>query len=230
MTASSSHVARRRGGLACALLLALTVGACGSAAAPTAGPVDSADGPPVIVHERSDDDASYAGLEVVPPFPLPRASLTSDAGEPLDLARDLDRPVTVFFFGYTQCPDVCTLVMSDLTLAVARLPADLRAEVDVVFVTSDPARDDPAALRAYLQRFDPDFTGLTGSLATIVEVATTMGIAIEKGPRLPSGGYEVGHGAELIGYSGDEGVLIWSEGVSVDDLSTDLARLVTQSS
>ncbi|CAN5843645.1 SCO family protein [soil metagenome] len=184
------------------------------------------DGPPVVVHDRA-NDSDFAGLEVAPPLPLPRARLTSDDGSRFALPADLDRPVTVFFFGYTNCPDVCTLVMSDLTLAVARLPERLRDQVRVVFVTSDPARDDPATLRRYLGRFDPDFTGLTGELDIIVDLAGAMGIAIEKGPKLPSGGYEVGHGAQLIGYVGDDGVLVWSQGVSVDDLTDDLARLAT---
>ncbi len=208
------------------LALLLVVGGCGGSADGQAG-ATNASGPPVIVHERSDADTRFAGTEVEPAFELPRATLTGDDGTSFDLAADLERPVTVFFFGYTQCPDVCSLVMADLTLALARLPEELRAEVEVVFVTSDPARDDPAILRSYLRQFNPDFIGLTGSLGTIVDVAEQMGIAIERGRRLPSGGYEVGHGAELIGYAGDEGVLVWGEGVSVDDLSDDLARLAT---
>lgn len=205
--------------------LVLLAAAAGCGSSTPEPPVGS---PPVIVHERSDSDTTYAGLEVEPGFELPRATLTADDGARFDLGRDLDRPVTVFFFGYTGCNDVCPLVMSDLTLAVSRLPAAQRDQVQVLFVTSDPARDDPATLRRYLRRFNPDFTGLTGRLSTIVDVARTMGIAIEKGHRLPSGGYEVGHGSELIGYQGEEGVLVWSEGVAVDDLTADLARLAGQ--
>ena len=99
--------------------------------------------------------------------------------------------MTVFFFGYTRCPDICPLVMADLAVAVARLPGRRPGDVQVVLVTSDPARDDPAVLRAYLDRFDPDFTGLTGDLDTIVAVADDDGRRGREGRRLPSGGYEV---------------------------------------
>lgn len=182
-----------------------------------------ADGPPALI--EGDSAAGFAGTAVEPAFGLPSARLTSDRGSRRPLEAHLDRPVSVFFFGYTHCPDVCSLVMADLTLAVARMPARLREQVRVVLVTSDPARDDAATLHRYLSRFDPDFMGLTGDLATIVDLAGAMGIAIEKGPRLPSGGYEVGHGSQLIGYVGGDGVLIWSEGMSVDDLTGDLVRL-----
>lgn len=208
------------------MLLVATVAGCGSSAGSDSG---SAIDPAAVVESRSDTGSPFAGIEVDPGFPLPRARLTRDDGSPVQLARDLERPVRLFFYGYTLCPDVCTLIMADLALAVARLPADMADEVQVVFVTSDPARDTPEVLRGYLDRFDPDFTGLTGDLDTIVEVALTMGVAIEEGPRLPSGGYQVRHGAEVVGYTGDEGVVVWPQGTSVDDLSADLAALVAAS-
>jgi protein SCO1 len=203
-------------GTAVALLFAA---GCGSA---------DADGPAAVVHGSAAGEGPLAGAEVTPAFPLPAETLTSDTGVAVSLDQALDAPVTVFFFGYTRCPDVCPLVMADLTLALARLPDDLRDDVQVAFVTSDPARDTPAVLRAYLERFDPGFAGFTGELETIAEVAGTMGVAVADGRRLPSGGYEVAHGAQLVGYVHDEGVVVWTEGVAVDDLTTDLTSLVEQ--
>lgn len=182
--------------------------------------------PAVVVEQRSDTGGGYAGREVQPGYALPAATLTGDDGNQVRLRKDLDAPVRVFFFGYTSCPDVCSLIMADLALAVARLPETVADDVSVVLVSSDPERDTPQVLRTYLDRFDPDFTGLTGDLDTIVDVATAMGVAIEEGHRLPSGGYEVTHGSELIGYLGDDGVVVWPLGTSVEDLSGDLARLV----
>jgi len=213
-----------RQGAAWAIAVALlVVTGCGS---------DGADdpGPAAVVHGSAGDAGPLAGAEVAPAFPLPPADLTSDAGAAVRLDRALDAPVTVFFFGYTRCPDVCSLVMADLTLAVARLPDEIRDDVQVAFVTSDPARDTPAALRAYLDRFDQDFVGFTGELDTIVEAAGTMGVAVEQGSRLPSGGYEVEHGAQLVGYVHDAGVVVWTEPTPVDDLTADLTRLVEQAS
>ncbi len=187
---------------------------------------DGSDGAAGVVVSSSQDGGPYAGIEVDPAFQMPEAELTDADGKPTTLPDDLQAPVRVFFYGYTNCPDVCPLVMSDLALAVARLPADVADQVEVVLVTSDPARDDPATLRAYLDRFDPEFTGLTGDLDTIVDVAADMGIAVADGAQLPSGGYEVTHGSQVIGYVEDRGVVIWTEGTSPEDIAADLVRMV----
>ena len=211
---------------AAAVLVAGAVAGCGSGSGPGGSDPAAGAGSAVVVESRSDDGGPYAGIEVDPPFALPPAALTRDDGTRVQLPSDLDRPVRLFFFGYTRCPDICSLVMADLTLAVARLPAEAAEQVQVVLVTSDPARDTPVALRAYLDRFDPGFTGLTGDLDTITRVAEQMGVAVEDGPRLPSGGYEVRHGAQVTGFVGSDGVVVWPQGTSVDDLAGDLARLV----
>ena len=198
-----------------------------AAAALVAGCASSTDGqePAAVVVTESDDRGQFAGIEIEQPYLLPDTDLVDDDGDRFRLPADLDAPVQAYFFGYTNCPDICSLIMSDLALAVARLPADLADKVEVVLVTSDPARDDPAALRAYLERFNPDFTGLTGDMDAITTLADAMGVALEEGKQLPGGGYEVGHGAQVVGYVGDRGVLVWTEGTSVEDLSSDLASL-----
>ena len=81
--------------------------------------------------------------------------------------------------------------MSTIASAMARLTAAERSELQVAFVTTDPARDTRPALRTYLDRFDPDFVGVTGPLERIDALAKPMDIFIKKGEKLPSGGYEV---------------------------------------
>lgn len=198
-----------------------------AAAALLAGCASSTDDqqPAAIVVTESDESGQFAGIELEQPYQLPDTNLIDDDGNRFQVPADLDAPVQAYFFGYTNCPDICSLIMSDLALAVARLPADLADKVEVVLVTSDPARDDPAALQAYLERFNPDFTGLTGDLDAITTLADAMGVALEEGKQLPGGGYEVAHGAQVVGYVGDRGLLVWTEGTSVEDLSSDLARL-----
>ncbi len=104
---------------------------------------------------------------------------------------DTDKDLTLVFFGYTNCPDICGAVMSSLAAAMTRLDESDRDRVDVVFVTTDPARDDEATLRRYLEHFDPSVVGLTGDLDTISAVALPLGVGVEKGKKLPTGGYEV---------------------------------------
>ncbi len=122
-----------------------------------------------------------AGTALQNPVAVGDVALRGSDGQGVALSSFAGNYLLVFF-GYTRCPDVCSLVMADLTLAVARLPDEIRDDVQVAFVTSDPARDTPAALRAYLDRFDQDFVGFTGELETIVETAGTMGWRSSRAP------------------------------------------------
>jgi protein SCO1/2 len=135
------------------------------------------------------------------------------------------------FFGYTHCPDTCQLVMANITSALTRLDDGQRGLVDVVFVTTDPARDDESALRDYLDRYDPSFVGLTGDLATIVTMGEAVGVYVAKGAKLPTGGYEVDHGTPIIAINAaDRAPIVWTEGISAADLADDITTLLTKES
>ncbi|HET8602733.1 MAG TPA: SCO family protein [Marmoricola sp.] len=193
--------------------LGLLLAGCGTAASPRAEIDDL------------DDDHGYHGAWVEPPYDVPRIALTDTAGERYVVAED--RPeLTLVFFGYTRCPDVCQVVMSTLTAAVARLsPAD-RRRVQVAFVTTDPARDTRAVLRRYLDRFDPGFVGLTGPLSDVDALGRPLGVYIRQGERLPSGGYEVEHGASVTAVRGGTAPLLWTPGVRPAQVAADLHRLL----
>ena len=89
----------------------------------------------------SSSSGGFAGDVVDPPFTLPAGSFTDTAGTSYDLAQQAQGHVTVVYFGYTMCPDVCPTTMADLGIALRSLPAKTAADVQVVFVTSDPRRD-----------------------------------------------------------------------------------------
>ena len=174
------------------------------------------------------DEGDYAGTLLTEPYVVPDTALSDTSGEPFSLAADTDRRLTLVFFGYTRCPDICQVVMSSLASALTRIDDSLRDQVDVVFVTTDPARDDEATLREYLDRFDPTFVGLTGDLPTIVDVGLDLGVAVEKGERLPSGGYEVTHGTQVIGVDGgDRAPIVWTHGTSPAQFADDITLLLT---
>lgn len=80
-------------------------------------------------------------------------------GQRMTLTDLRGRPV-VMFFGYTFCPDVCPLGMSDLR-RIKRGLGERGEEVAFVFVSMDPDRDTPEVLRRYVKTFDPAFIGLT---------------------------------------------------------------------
>ena len=140
---------------------------------------------------------------------MPEVSLTDTSGRAYNLATTPSKPVTLLFFGYTHCPDVCIAVLSDVSMALQRLaPAD-RDHIQLIFITTDPARDKEKQIRRYLDRFNPTFVGLTGQMSTIKGAASEVGVDIEGKRKLSSGGYEVGHSAQVIGFSRTSGVVIW---------------------
>ena len=176
------------------------------------------------------DPAGYYGGSSLPdPYEMPDVSLTDTSGQPYNLAHTPSKPVTLMFFGYTHCPDVCIGVLSDVAVALKRMDPGMRDHIQVVFVTTDPARDKAKRIRDYLDRFSPDFIGLTGELATIKKVADEVGVDIEGVKKLPSGGYEVGHSAQVIGFNHTAGEVIWTPETAIADLAHDFGLLVERS-
>jgi protein SCO1 len=180
--------------------------------------------------QRNADQAGYAGGSSLPePYSMPEISLTDTSGRPYNLATTPSKPVTLLFFGYTNCPDVCITVLSDVALALQRLAPANRDQIQFIFVTTDPARDKEKQIRRYLDRFNPSFVGLTGPLPMIKRAATQVGVDIQGMKKLPSGGYEVGHSAQVIGFSRNSGVVLWTPGTPIASLKHDFALLVERS-
>ena len=206
---------RWTGALSAALVAALLAG-CG-AGADTAE--ESAD-PRVL------DDGLH-GSVLDQGWQVPATTLTDTAGDEVDLAAAAEKPLTLVFFGYTRCPDICLAVMADVTSALNRLEPDEAEQVDVWFVTTDPARDDGPVIREWLDRFDPGFRGFTGPLERIVRLGDSLHVPVERGERLPTGGYEVVHGTPVLGVvPGGETRLVWTEGTSAAKLAADIRAVL----
>lgn len=169
----------------------------------------------------------FRGAVLQQKYDVPSTPLNDTDGQPFSLAEDTDKRLTLVFFGYINCPDICQVVMSSLASAVSRLDESDREQVEVVFVTTDPARDDEAALREYLDRFDPSFIGLTGDLDTIAEVGDPLKVAIEQGEKLPSGGYDVTHGTQVSAIDPTDTVpVVWTQGTSAAEFAADIHTLL----
>src|SRR5437588_9584232 len=108
------------------------------------------------------DTGNYRGGLVTPPLPKPGFVLTDTSGAAFDFRQRTEGYVTLLFFGYANCPDQCPMHMANLGSALKRMPASIADRVKLVFVTTDPERDLPAALRRWLDLFDRRFIGLTG--------------------------------------------------------------------
>jgi protein SCO1 len=124
-------------------------------------------------------EPSLRGSVIDPPMVAPEISLTGAAGRPLDI-RALEGNVVLLFFGYTNCPDVCPLTMANLKRAKDLMGADAE-RARVVMVTTDPVRDTPEQLAAFVSRFDPGFVGLTDSPERLEPVWKAYGVTVMDG-------------------------------------------------
>ena len=172
-------------------------------------------------------EGELRGAVLDAPYAVPPAPLTDTTGAAYSLTRDTDKPLTLVFFGYTKCPDICQVVMSSLASALTRLDEADRERVDVAFVTTDPARDTRPVLRDYLDRYDPEFIGLTADLDTVVDTGKPLAVAVEQGEKLPSGGYEVTHSTHVVGIGADDRAsIVWTQGTSAADFASDIHQLL----
>lgn len=163
--------------------------------------------------------------------PKPTFTLVDTDGAPYNLRARTAGKVTFLYFGYTNCPDECPTSMADVASALRRVPAATADDVSVVFVTTDPWRDKPRVLRTWLDRFNPNFVGLTGKPADIAGAEVDMGLPMSK--REPakrgqgSGRYSVAHFAAVMAYGRDGRLAtLYPVGVTPTDIAADIQVLV----
>lgn len=180
-----------------------------------------------IIRTPAGDPNGLRGATLDRPYALPAKVLTDTSGNEFNLVTSTKKPVTLVFFGYTNCPDVCPTVMADVASALTKLDESVRNQVQLLFITTDPSRDSGPVIRKYLDRFDPSFVGLTGSLGSIKDIAKAVGVPVEGMKKLPSGGYEVGHGAQVLGFGkNDKAGVLWLSNAAIGDLAHDFGKLV----
>lgn len=215
---------RHSGLLAAAGLLALVAcrprdasPAAGDASPAKAAPVDSANLP--------------RGLGLTPPKPLPDIVLTDTDGKRFDLRKETAGYVTLLFFGYTHCPDVCPVHMANIARALKGMPAPEASRVKVVFVTTDPERDTPKRIRDWLDTFDPTFIGLRGTPEELAaaQAAARIPAAYKEAPldSTKPAQYTVGHAAFVFAATQDGMVrYLYPFGFRQADWAHDLPLLV----
>jgi len=121
----------------------------------------------------TDDTALVAGV-FSPPRQAPDFSLSGSNGSELTL-RSYRGKVVIVAFGFTSCPDVCPITLATLAQARKKLGA-AGTELQVVYITVDPERDDVERMRTYLAAFDPTFVGGTGTAERLDAVRQEYGI------------------------------------------------------
>jgi protein SCO1 len=172
----------------------------------------------------------YRGGLVSPPLPKPSFTLIDTSGAPFDFRAKTRGYVTLLFFGFTKCPDVCPLQMATVAQALKAIPAEQANRFKVVFVTTDPERDTGPALRAWLDHFDKRFIGLTGSMAAIHQAQLASNVdPAQKAGKLSDGSYGMIHSAWILAYTPDDlAHVIYPAGVKQQDWVHDLPMLAKE--
>jgi len=107
----------------------------------------------------------------------PNLALTDQDGRLFNLS-GLQGKVILIYFGYTNCPDVCPVVMQKFADLYRALGGD-SGRVALILVTTDPSRDNPQAMKSWLGRFDSRIIGLTGTGDQLLPVWREYGVAIQ---------------------------------------------------
>ncbi|KOX38665.1 hypothetical protein ADL06_00845 [Streptomyces sp. NRRL F-6491] len=174
-------------------------------------------------------DATRAATVLDRPYDKPALVLTDTKGEKYDLRERTKGKPTLVYFGYTHCPDVCPMTMSNIAIAMKQLPKADQDKLQVVFVTTDPERDTSAELAKWLPAAgDPSFTGLTGEFPAIQAGARQIGIGIDPPKKQKDGKVVSMHGAQVIAFSPttDQGYVLYGEDTTVEDYAKDLPKLI----
>lgn len=168
----------------------------------------------------------YKGTVYDPPQPVSDFELSDTQGRPFHLS-EFEGDITLIYFGYTYCPDVCPLTMADVKDALAGLDTG-RDRVHVLFVSVDPERDTPEVLSRYLAAFDSSFIGLTDDYEKMQAVLKPFGAFAENEEVAGSAAdYLVSHTARVYLVGPEREILLsYSFGFEPEALRSDLEHLI----
>ncbi len=190
-------------------------------------PAHDADAPHAA--QRTADRLGLAAKALPAPLPRPDFSLTDTDGNPFDFRAATSGRLTLLFFGYTHCPDICPGHLSSLAAGLRGLPQELRDQVLVVFVGVDGTRDTRERVREWLDHFDTRFVGLTGTEA---ELAVAQRAALVPAAFVEDrweDGYSVAHASWILVYTPDDQAHFrYAFGTTAPQWSHDLERLARE--
>jgi protein SCO1 len=151
----------------------------------------------------ADDD--WGGTHLDPPLEKPDVTFTTMDGEAFPFREATAGRLTVLFFGFINCPDVCPVYLNSMASALQAIGSGPGSRPLVLFVGVDTARDTPEAMRSYLGAIDPSFVGLTAEPEVIDEALTAllMPSVVFEDPA-PDGSYDVGHGSQVSVFTADD--------------------------
>ena len=171
--------------------------------------------------------ASFRGADITGAEYARTLALPDISGQPRTLA-DFKGKVTVVFFGYTQCPDVCPTTMAELAQVKKSLGTD-GDKLQGIFVTIDPERDTPEILKSYMASFDPSFVALRGTVEQTQAAAKEFKIFFAKVPGKVEGSYTMDHTAGAFILDGKGNARLFERyGGGADALASDIKAVMAQ--
>jgi protein SCO1 len=132
----------------------------------------------VLFGSKQAAQRGYYGQRLFPPKEAFDFNLIDQDARPLQL-HQFHGKVIIFLFGFTHCPNVCPTSLTNLAAVYQKLDPEQRKRVQILFLSVDPQRDTPAALKSYVPWFDPSIVGLTGSKQAIDRTVQEYGGSYE---------------------------------------------------
>ncbi|HSG44685.1 MAG TPA: SCO family protein [Anaerolineales bacterium] len=172
---------------------------------------------------------NFRGTTYVEPYPIASDfELVRDDGISFQLS-DQRGDIVLLFFGYTSCPDVCPITLAELNRALEKLKDDDAARVQVVFVTVDPERDTSERVQEYVNHFNSNFVGLSGTEIELAKVWNGYGVYREVVEGTSAAGYLVNHTARVTLIDGDGNLRVsFAFETPVDDIVHDLKLILKE--
>ena len=162
------------------------------------------------------------GADYARDFPLP------DHNGQLRSIKDFAGKVTIVFFGYTQCPDVCPTSMAELA-EVKKLLGKDGDKLQGIFITVDPQRDTAELLKAYMANFDPSFLALIPTPEKLAAVAKDFKIYYKRVEGQTPTSYTMDHSAGSYVYDTQGRVRLYTRyGGGAQALADDVKKLLAE--
>ena len=175
----------------------------------------------------SDNKPSFASIDVTGADYAKDFALKDHNGQPRTV-KDFAGKVTVLFFGYTQCPDVCPTSMAELA-EVKKLLGKDGDKLQGIFITVDPARDTPEVLKAYMTNFDLTFLALIPEPDKLPDLAKNYKVYYKKSDGKTPTSYTMDHSAGSFVYDTRGQLRLYTRyGSGAKALAADIALLLKQ--
>jgi protein SCO1 len=156
-----------------------------------------------------------------------RFTLTDEAGRTVT-ASDYAGKVKLLYFGYTHCLDICPDTVAVLARALQQLGGKAEG-ARVLFVSIDPARDGPAALKDFAARFSSQVIGLTGTDDQLRALSRRYRVAYRAGDPDANGDYEVYHSSAVFAFDRAGRIrLLFDRTEGASAIADDLGRLLSE--